>query len=283
MYWLTTFGATPLPQYDVAFSVGPAPAIAQTVDLPGGGVFDASGTGVARQKYPFQLRYACSVVGPSQAVALGQVNALNALIGTRAKLWREEAGAIAPVRHWCWARLVDIDVSMRAKMPHWNVPVAMSFLIMGRWNGINHRKPWTFDSGEHFDTNIAFDNDEMTVLSTSPQTVVVDNDGLQAVRDAVINVTALTAPITSLTIGVTGVTEFTWTGTLATNKTLVIDCGAKTVKNDGVGAWAGFAFTGNHKVADWLVLQPGNNSVVVSKTGGGTTSTIEFVFADGWA
>jgi hypothetical protein len=35
-------------------------------------------------------------------------------------------------------------------------------------------------------------------------------------------------------------------------------------------------------VADWLVLQPGNNNVVVETAGGGTTSTIEFVFSDGW-
>ena len=283
MYWLTHFGTTALPQYDAAFSIGPAPAEVATAGLVGGGVYDAYGTGRARQKYPLALRYACSVVNVSESASRAEINALKALIGTRAKLWRTEAGAAIPNRHWCWARLVDVDDSMRAKMPHWIVPVVLNFTIMGRWCGLAHSGGWYFDSGLYFDDGLAFDSDEKTTLTTSPQTVVVDNDGNMAVRDAIIMVKAGNAPITYLKIGISGVTEFYYDGTIATGTTLTIDTEVKTVLNVAASAWNNFHLTANHKVADWLVLEKGNNSVVVTTTGGGTGSTIEFRYSDGWA
>jgi hypothetical protein len=284
MYWLTHFGTTALPQYDAAFSIGPAPADVATVGLIGGGVFDAYGTGVARQRFPLQMRYACSVVNPSESAARAEINALKALIGTRAKLWRTEAGAAIPGRQWCWARLFDVNDSMLAKMTMWSVPVAMSFTILGPWKGLQHRAPWTFDAGFYFDEGLAFDSDELTVLTSNPQTVVVDNNGNMPVRDPVIWVTTRdVVPITSLTIAIAGETEFVYTGSLAENKRLVIDCENKSVTNDGVGDWQHLNLTGNHYIADWLVLQPGNNNVVVTRTGGSSLSTIEFRYSDGWA
>lgn len=282
MHWLTRFGTLDLPQYDVAFNAGPAPADIATVGLVGGGAFDPYGAGAAPQKYPYQIRYSCAVVGPSASAANTKINALKAKIGTYAKLWRTTIPD--GVDHWCWARLNDVDDSMRARMPMWNVPLTLGFTVTGRWHGLQHDLGWYFDDGIfYFDEGRAFDGDELTVLSSSPQTVVVDNDGNQPVRDAVINVTAKVAPITYLKIGIAGVTEFYYDGTIAVNKTLVVNCKNKSVKNDGVSAWNDFHLTGNHVVADWLVLQSGNNSVVVTKTGGGTTSTIEFAFSDGWA
>lgn len=283
MYWLTHFGTTALPQYDAAFSIGPAPADVATVGLAGGGVYDAYGTGTARQRYPIQLRYACSVVGPSESTVRAEINALKALIGTYAKLWRTEAGAAIPARQWCWARLVDIDDSMRARMTHWNVPIAMSFMIVGPWKGLQHRASWTFDSGLFFDAGLAFDSNEKTTLTTSPQTIVVDNNGNLPVRDTVLWITAGDAAITYLKIGVTGVTEFYYDGTLAAGAKLTIDCETKSVLNVAAAGWNDLHLTANHKVADWLVLQPGNNNVIVTTTGGGTGSTIEFRYSDIWA
>ena len=283
MYWLTRFGLTPLSQYDVQFSNATAPADIATVGLVGGGVYDAYGTGAARQKYPFQMRYQCTAVGPTESVARDQINALKALIGSRAKLWRTEAGATIPKAHWCWARLADVDDSMRAQMPNWIVPVTLGFTIMGPWKGLQHRDGWYFDSGQFFDAGLAFDSNEKTVLGANPRTVVVDNNGNLPVRDAVLWITAGTAAITALKIGIAGVTEFEYTGTIAAGTRLTIDCENKNVLNGTAPGWADLALTANHKIADWLVLQPGNNDVVVTRTGGNTDSTIEFRYSDGWA
>lgn len=283
MYWLTHFGTTALPQYDSAFSIGPAPADEAMVGLVGGGVFDAYGTGRARQKYPLGLRYNCSVVGASESVVRTEINALKALIGTHGQLWRTEAGAAIPARQWCYARLVDIDDSMRARMPHWIVPIVMAFTIKDGWKGLQHRDHWHFDAGYYFDAGLAFDSDEKTTLTTSPQTVVVDNDGNIPVRDATIYVTAGSSAITYLKIGIAGVTEFYYDGTIAAGTTLTINCKAKSVLNVAASGWTNFHLTANHLVADWLVLEPGNNSVVVTTTGGGTGSAIEFQYSDTWA
>lgn len=280
MYWLTRFGTVELPQYDQQFNAGPAPADSAAVALVGGGTFDAFGTGVAPQRYPIEMRLSCTVVNIDADAARVTLRDLKSLIGTRAKLWR----TLIPggSTHWCWARLTDVDDTMRSNMHAWSIPVTLAFTVMGRWHGLQHDGGWFFDDGEFFDDGLMFDGDEETVLATSPQTVVVDNDGKMPVRDAIINITAKTAPITRIEISL-GSCNWYYDGTIATNKTLIVDCGSKTITNDGAAAWNDFHLTGNHVVADWLVLQPGNNSVIVTKTGGGTTSTIEFVYSDGWA
>lgn len=280
MHWLTHFGTLPLPQYDVQWNAGPAPAAEQAVALVGGGAYDPYGTGVSPQRYPNQIRYQCSVVGPQVASGLTQVNALKALIGTKAKLWRTEVDGIG--RKWAYARLIDVDDTMRARMPMWIAPMTLTFNQLGRWHGKRHQKRWRFDDGYRFDDSMAFDSDEQTVLASSPLTVVVDNDGNQAVSDVVIYVTAAIAPITKLEISM-GDQNFYFQGSLAVGDVLMIDCGAKRITNDGLPAWNNFYLTGNHKTAEWLTLQPGDNSVIVTTTGGGTTSTIEFVLYDGWA
>ncbi len=75
-------------------------------------------------------------------------------------------------------------------MPWWIVPVTLNFSVSSRWHGLLHQDVWYFDSGEYFDDGLAFDSDELTVLATATapggQTIVVDNDGNQAVRDAII-------------------------------------------------------------------------------------------------
>lgn len=280
MYQLTRFGSTLLPLTDMTLNTGTAPADVAAVGLVGGGTFDAYGSGVAPQKFPYDLRYVCTVVNPDADTARVTLRDLKSLIGTRAKLWRTLIPGSST--HWAWARLSDVDSTMRGDMPQWVVPLTLGFTVMGRWHGVRHQKAWFFDDGNYFDDGLAFDSNEETVLTTSPQSVIVDNDGRMPVRDTIINVTAHVAPITRLEISL-GSCNWYYDGTIAIDKTLVIDCGAKSVRNDGAASWADLHLTGNHVVADWLVLQPGDNAVVVTKTGGGTTSTIEFVFYDGWA
>jgi len=64
---------------------------------------------------------------------------------------------------------------------------------------------------------------------------------------------------------------------------LVIDCGARTVTNNGVEAYDELTLGAGHVVAEWLRLPPGNTTVAVTRTGGDNTSAIEIAFDDGWA
>ena len=112
---------------------------------------------------------------------------------------------------------------------------------------------------------------------------MVNNGGNVRVANAILTLTAGAVAITQVKIAVSGVSEIQWDGTLTTGQQLVIDCGARSVKKVGVDAYSGFSLTANHKVDDWLRLEPGNNSVVVTLTGGSTDSTLRIQYNDGWA
>lgn len=285
MYWLTYFGATALPQYDVTFSGAPAPAPARTVGLVGGGVYDADGSGVAMQRYPYTLRYDCMVASAAAATAFAGVQSLKTLLGQRRKLWRTPVEAVGAPDQWAWARLVDVDDRMRTRGLLWHVPVALEFAMLGPWNGSGHGPAWTLDDGELLDDGLALDMAETTQLSTAytaPQTVVVTNNGNRAVRDVVLTLTSAGSANTYLAVSVAGVSKFSWSGTLPAGKSLVIDTARRSILNDGANAYNGFTLEAEHVIADWLVLEPGANNVVVRTTSGGPNSTITFEFADGW-
>jgi hypothetical protein len=120
-------------------------------------------------------------------------------------------------------------------------------------------------------------------LSSASVSFDVGNLGNYPVSDALITVTAKTTAITQIQIGVNGTSQMQWAGTIAINKSLVIDCGALSVKNDGADAYSGFTLTANHKIRDWLRLGAGTTTLTVARTGGGATSTIRLDYYDGWA
>lgn len=98
----------------------------------------------------------------------------------------------------------------------------------------------------------------------------IPNAGLMDVEDAVITITAATT-ITSLhfensTYGI----DFTWTGTLAVGKQLIIDTGAFTVTNDGADAYDGLVLNSGHTIDGWLLLPVGTWGLTVTVSGTGT-------------
>lgn len=280
MHWLTHFGSIDLPQYDVNFNAGPAPAALTVVQLVGGGTYDADGTTSSRQRYPLALRYGCTVVGPDAATARARVDELKALIGKRDRLWRTmiDDGET----HWAWARLSDVDDTMRSRLPKWNIPCTLAFTVLGGWHGLGHQGPWMLDAGEYLDEGLSLDNDDLYDLTSSTETITIENGGNLAVRDAIVKVTAGDAPIMSVSVR-SGLCDWTVTGQLGIGRTLVVDCAAKSVVKNGVNFYSGFSLGDDHMTPDWMVLEPGENLVEVERDGGGTGSTVEFVFADGWA
>jgi hypothetical protein len=95
--------------------------------------------------------------------------------------------------------------------------------------------------------------------------------------DVVFSITAVAGAVTAVIITniLTG-HVLTWSGTLAAGKTLVIDCGAQSVLNDGVDDYASLTPPTNRD--EWMLLDPGLNPVSVSVTEAGTQSTIQYSF-----
>lgn len=111
-------------------------------------------------------------------------------------------------------------------------------------------------------------------------TVSIVNDGTAPVLDGVITLTA-TADVVNPTfiISTLGV-SLKFTGTVLNTKALVIDCGAMTVKNDGVAAYSAFSLESGHTVRGWLPLSVTTHSMAVAASSG--TGSVAVAFTKRW-
>jgi hypothetical protein len=65
---------------------------------------------------------------------------------------------------------------------------------------------------------------------------------------------------------------------------LLVNCGTKAVTLNGADAYANMTLNAGHTVADWLQLQPGDNTVTVSYSGNASgEALIAFSYLDNWA
>jgi len=253
------------------------------VDLSGGGVWDALGTEQAKRRgTPLSKR--CMITGTA-AILRTQFNILRAYNGKRGRLWRRWD---TDDTEWCWARMLDVPALRTVEQQQHQVLELQWMMISPYWYGTHHGGGWLFDAGIWFDTGYVFDETNTISLDTSPYTCIVNNGGNRTITNAAltISVPAGNAAITSLTIAVTGVSSFIYTGTIAAGTSLVIDCGAQSVINNGTNDYAHFDLHATaHLIDDWLRLEPGDNSVIVTRVGGGGASgapTIGFAYPDGW-
>jgi hypothetical protein len=250
--------ATELPTLDGSQPQGAGPVESSLIRLPGGGAYDWRGSEQA-QIGPTTVLTKGVWVESTVALMETKLAALKALVGTRNRLWRTNG-----VRQdWRWARLLEVRSDLEAGFAA-DALIEMRFeALPGVWMG----------SGRLVNA----------ILDASPKTAVCTNSGNARVTHGIVTITAAGSVITQVKVAVSGVSEIQWTGTLAVGASLVIDCGARTIRNAGADAYAGFALTANHLVTDWLRLEAGANSVVISRTGGSTASAAAVNYNDGWA
>lgn len=250
--------ATELPTLDGSQPQGAGPVASSLVRLPGGGAYDWRGSDRARRETE-TMRLKGVWVAASIAAMETKLAALRALVGTRDRLWRSNG----TTQHWRVARLLEMRSDLGAGLA---VDALLEFTfeaLPGPWNGTARTVNATLDA--------------------SPKTAACTNSGNLRVADPVVTVTAAGSPITVVRVRVAGVTDVQWTGSLAVGQSLVIDCGARTVRAGGADAYAGLSHLSGQTVSDWLRLEPGSNSVLVYRTGGSAASTVQITYSDGWA
>jgi hypothetical protein len=118
-----------------------------------------------------------------------------------------------------------------------------------------------------------------TAISSGANAFAVTVSGVEEVRDAVITVAA-TTNITNLIVSLGANQSWTFSGTIASGTSLVVDIGKQTVKNNGSDAYSSFTLDGAHTIDSWLRLSPGTNNMTVTITGG--PGTIQAVHYDQW-
>ena len=208
------------------------------------------------------------------------------LAGKRGKLYRR---VLDGVEHWQTARLVRVEAGrdyQDAAMQPPAMPVALTFVTNERtWHGNEHRII-NLDGSHILDgswslitaTPIAAGNTVITLTHGDE-----GDAGRAPIRDVRITVTAGSAPITALTITRTDGEVLTYTPTTGIAHILVIDTGTMQVINpDETDPYSKLGFTPDADMGVWFSLQPGDNVITVSITGGGTGSTILFDFDEAW-
>jgi len=265
--YLETFGATQgggtaLPDGLATQNVMPDALTPSMIKLPGGGVFNPWGDDEALPQGTILVARG-AYTAATRAALLTLVDALRAWNGKWSNLYASTAAAT-----WRW-RKARMWCDDQPVTPH---------SIHGFWQPMT----LTFELGDTIWHGTA--NSDTITLDTTPKEGEINNAGNGLVRSIVITVTAPTTAITVVDIEnlETGhISKIRYTGTIAIGKALVIDCGAKTVKNDGVNAFSGFSIvTATHTTPEWLRLMTGNNTIKVTRTGGAATATAGFVFDD---
>lgn len=263
-YWITRFGSTDLSQISLRQNDSVEAALS-LVTLPGGRVHAPWGSAQAPVRLPGRITVDCEYVEATAEAFRTALYGLRAMIGTPARLYRSPDGEEANSES---ALAVLESVRMNRSADNLLVMgVTLTFQVLSAvWDGAAHTETITLDA--------------------SPKSQDVTNGGNGIVRDITITVTATGAPITALIIEnlETGqISKIKYAGTIAVGQSLVIDCAAMTIRNNGANAYTTeFTLEAGHSTREWLRLMPGANTIRVTRTGGDNSSTCVLTYSDGW-
>ena len=220
--------AAVLPVHNARQPQGTASVESTLLDLPWGGAFDWRGADHAQTAVDTRS-ISGLIVTATEAELLGQLNLWRALVGTKSRLWRSDNGAD---RQWRMARCLGLTSELIPRARN-QADVSLRFeLPPGPWQGAARS--------------------ETILLDTSPKSQAVTNGGNVVQRDVVLTVTAVGSPITALWISnflAEHNARIHYTGAIAAGQSLVIDCGAGTVRNHGVDDYAQFVLEAGHRLS----------------------------------
>jgi hypothetical protein len=269
MYIYEKFGSTNIPTARPAHDLSSGLAVQPIIQTPNGSYAPQL------QKAIFgEMTYAvqCAFWGLTASAAMTTYLAWRALVGTRAKLYRRRPDNTI---EWTWATLINIQTTRTVENVR-HIDATLNFLAEDpTWRTTHHGAPWDLDDGHYLDTGYMLDEDDLYTLNTSPKTITLTNGGSLPARP-LITINAVPSNITAVTITSASQTDLTYSGTITAGKSLVLDCEILSITNDGTGDYDNLARNAGHIIDGWLELANGTQDVVITITGGGTTSTIVF-------
>lgn len=282
-YVLDRFGTLTLPALmtieDIS-PVAPIDALLQTTS----GVFDNTGGARGEPKFPQMVNMKTTVAQTDPNVFRTTIDALRAAVGTRDWLYRRAENNASIQKALC--RLVQMPY--QRQIENWaTMPLDFKWQQLSPWLGLDHGVTWRFDSGEFFDSGRIFDESPPISLASAVASITLVNGGNLPCHNMIIEVKsgAIGAPLTSIVITSESTNQgIRWTGALYPSGELRIDTGAWSVLNAGVDEFNSLnTFELGQTNPYWMQLEPGANSLFVVRQGGGTDSTITFIYNDTWA
>ncbi len=289
MYRLIRFGLQSLVFHNQVDTIGSGATPTAYQQLPEGGALDMYGD---QQKHPGTVERAISrrLSMPPGASAQADLETLFlrllALRGTRNRLYREMIGGDI---HWQYARLVEVSAERSYEITKYGriQDISLRFVTQEAfWRG-DLGGIWYLDSGEYLDSGLSLDSGQTYPLTTSPTSFTISlglsaDAGRAAVRAVRMGISAGVASMSAITITRAGGESITFGGAILANKTLVIDTGTMQVLNDGVDAYDDLTLSPTADLAAWFALEPGDNPVTVTFTGGGAGKQISFEYYEVW-
>lgn len=282
MYRLTRFGTLDLEHYNQVDTIGSGPTPTSYQVLPDGGALDRFGD---RQMNPGAVERVKSLrLRVSTETSAQEYMALLSLRGKRDRLYRRLVdGSI----QWIYARLVEVTAQRSHEQTRFRVLQDLDLRFVTEesfWRG-DLRSTWYLDDGHYLDTGLYLDSALTFSLASSPAVItanLADEIGMAPTRAMVLTISAGSADMSNITIARTGGETLTFAGTILANKSLVIDTGTMQVLNDGVDAYANLTLSPTADLAAWFVLLPGDNTITVTYSGGGTGKKIDFTLYEAW-
>ena len=261
MYYLYSFGSNILPQARASYDSSTPAALNPMLATIGGG-YDVLSAASALLATPYTISHTGLLRAANITALATLLDGWRAAVGSRGTLTRRTFES-SPVSQTVSARLIQVQTQTE--------PVHKF--------GVFQPATFLFSTTDEFWQAIIASSAPVA-LDASPKTLTVTTTGNAPVRDAVVTITAQTSAITAVTVAISGVAEWTYSGSIAATESLVVDCGARTVRTGaGADVYSDFALGNNHASADWLPLAVGENTVTITKTGGGATSTCAVTYS----
>jgi hypothetical protein len=155
--------------------------------------------------------------------------------------------------------------------------------------GVPASKIWTLDDGSTLDSGLYFDPVATDIaLTAGVNSFTLTNNGNATMRNAIFTIVATTDIEDGFTLVKSGETYIHFEVAVTAGQTVVVDCGAMTVKRDGTNVYnvtyggvnLALAPDYSHFLSDWLHLTPGDNDLkIYLETGAGTFSPYYY---DAW-
>lgn len=254
--------AEQLPRYEGKQPQGAGPVRSAVIRLVGGAYYDPLGDEDALPPVE-EITVEGEWVAASDAAMQTKLAALRGLRGTKSKIWRTTS---AGTSHWREARCLEVDSDLTPGSPRL-AKIALAFEL--------EPTPW-------YGTKVY----KSIVLGTSPVASTITNPGNAVARDITVTVHPQSSAITAFhleNLRTGHVSKIKYAGTVAAKHALEINCGEKSVENNGSDDYANLSLESGHTITEWLRLAPGANSIRITCTGGGATSTIGVSFYEAHA
>ncbi len=195
------------------------------------------------------------IAGDARAMLRSQVDALRAKRWQSGPLWRVRISDNA--RQWLTARLLQVRHERKRE------DMALMAHITCQWESA--MVAWRAEDATTVSGN---------ATAGAPLGLLAVNGGDTSVHDAILSVAATSGTVTSVRVqGPEAGIDWTWTGTLATGQTLIVDCGRQTMRRSGADVYGGWVRAPVHTAAGWLPLAVGDNPLLVTVVGGNATAT----------